>query len=687
MRFRPFFTITCGWVLTSFLGCSWWQGDAIKSPKSREAWVDAVLAAEDKRDAADPLLALALERDDPVVRMFAYRAFGRIGDPNAIALLLQNARQESDSRLRTEAVNAIGGTESPRILPALESFVLDPSFDVRRSVARAIGRARSDQTLKPLFDMLGDADPDVRAEAALGIARRLAADPGLVTPRSLPGMRMLATAMTKDTHQAPRAAAAYALSKVKQAEFVPAFVAALSDEDENVRCFAAVALQSLPLDEPATKALITALGDARYTVVVEAVKALGSAPNSEVVQAFSPLLARDGAGGHSSHQVRAVVATALGAMGKVDGSRALIQLALADRSPSVRADALDSFVAVASPEDALRRCEHAASVTSVTAGDAASFLRSRAAAAAAAIPGEGGFSVIAKLLSDSSPAVRAAAIATLPKWPAHRSEATVALEKALAERDVAPLESAATAIAEMKLDSLVPALLEAVSRTEGPEHIEARISILKALGSFERLDLAEKLKGALLDAEPEVRRVAADQVAKLGGLLPERTLILPPPPPAIPRAGVDFLHGKPRPVVEIVTNQGAFKLELLVEDAPHHCKAFLERCRTGFYDGLGFHRMVPGFVIQGLDPRGDGYGTGGASLRAENNDWRYDRGIVGMPDAGKDTGGCQIFITYRLQPKLDDRYTIFARVVEGMENVDRLDVGDHVEYVLAPPAD
>jgi cyclophilin family peptidyl-prolyl cis-trans isomerase len=93
---------------------------------------------------------------------------------------------------------------------------------------------------------------------------------------------------------------------------------------------------------------------------------------------------------------------------------------------------------------------------------------------------------------------------------------------------------------------------------------------------------------------------------------------------------------------------------------------------------------VPGFVVQGLDPRGDGYGTGGPSLRAETNEWRYARGIAGMPDAGRDTGGCQLFVTFRPQPRLDDRYTVFARVTSGIEVVERLDVGDRVSYVLMP---
>jgi cyclophilin family peptidyl-prolyl cis-trans isomerase len=91
---------------------------------------------------------------------------------------------------------------------------------------------------------------------------------------------------------------------------------------------------------------------------------------------------------------------------------------------------------------------------------------------------------------------------------------------------------------------------------------------------------------------------------------------------------------------------------------------------------LTFHRVVSGFVVQGLDPRGDGWGTGGIFLRDEINPVPYLAGTVGMPNAGPDTGGCQIFITHVPAPHLDGRYTVLGRVVDGIDVVDALDLGD-----------
>jgi cyclophilin family peptidyl-prolyl cis-trans isomerase len=88
--------------------------------------------------------------------------------------------------------------------------------------------------------------------------------------------------------------------------------------------------------------------------------------------------------------------------------------------------------------------------------------------------------------------------------------------------------------------------------------------------------------------------------------------------------------------------------------------------------------VVSGFVVQGGDPRGSGWGDGGISLRDEINPLSFDRGTVGMPKAGKDTGGCQLFITHVPTPHLDGRYTVFGKVVSGMDAVDRLEPGDRI---------
>ena len=95
------------------------------------------------------------------------------------------------------------------------------------------------------------------------------------------------------------------------------------------------------------------------------------------------------------------------------------------------------------------------------------------------------------------------------------------------------------------------------------------------------------------------------------------------------------------------------------------CLSFRQLADQGFYDGQSFHRIVPDFVVQGGDPRGDGAGGPGYSLRDELNLLRYEAGVLGMAHAGPDTAGSQFFLTVTPQPHLDGGYTVFGRVVEG----------------------
>jgi cyclophilin family peptidyl-prolyl cis-trans isomerase len=97
-----------------------------------------------------------------------------------------------------------------------------------------------------------------------------------------------------------------------------------------------------------------------------------------------------------------------------------------------------------------------------------------------------------------------------------------------------------------------------------------------------------------------------------------------------------------------------------------------------------FHRVVPNFVAQDGDPRGDGNGGPGYAIRDEINTERYSRGAVGMALSGPDTGGSQYFLTLSPQPHLDARYTIFARVVGGEDVMDRLVQGDAIINIVVP---
>ena len=125
---------------------------------------------------------------------------------------------------------------------------------------------------------------------------------------------------------------------------------------------------------------------------------------------------------------------------------------------------------------------------------------------------------------------------------------------------------------------------------------------------------------------------------------------------------------------------GSFVITLYPDIAPITCENFEDLVSEGFYDGLTFHRVIPGFVIQGGCPKGDGTGGPGYTIKCETSAPRqyHDRGVLSMAHAGRDTGGSQFFIchTRETTQHLDGRHTCFGRVVEGLEVIDDIRPGD-----------
>lgn len=139
---------------------------------------------------------------------------------------------------------------------------------------------------------------------------------------------------------------------------------------------------------------------------------------------------------------------------------------------------------------------------------------------------------------------------------------------------------------------------------------------------------------------------------------------------------------KPGTVAVIKTKKGSISLELLVDQAPGTVSNFLELVKDKYYNGKNFHRVVPNFVVQGGCTRGDGYGGPSYAIRSELPYFHYDQeGYVGMASAGNNTESAQFFITHSPTPHLDGNYTIFAKVVEGMDVVHKISVGDLIEEV------
>lgn len=129
------------------------------------------------------------------------------------------------------------------------------------------------------------------------------------------------------------------------------------------------------------------------------------------------------------------------------------------------------------------------------------------------------------------------------------------------------------------------------------------------------------------------------------------------------------------PQVQLETSEGAITIELWPDVAPGHAENFLKLTRQGFYDGLTFHRILPGFVIQGGCPRGDGTGGPGWKVKAEFNDRKHDKGVLSMArSAHPDSAGSQFFICLGREhcQHLDKQYTAFGMVVSGIEAVDKI---------------
>jgi peptidyl-prolyl cis-trans isomerase B (cyclophilin B) len=131
----------------------------------------------------------------------------------------------------------------------------------------------------------------------------------------------------------------------------------------------------------------------------------------------------------------------------------------------------------------------------------------------------------------------------------------------------------------------------------------------------------------------------------------------------------------------IKTNRGDINLELNPAEAPQTVNNFVTLARDGFYDGVTFHRVVPGFVIQGGDPTGTGRGGPGYRFNDEPVRRSYKAGTVAMANAGPNTNGSQFFICLEDQPGLPPNYTIFGDVTSGMNVVRSIRQGDVIESV------
>ena len=330
-----------------------------------------------------------------------------------------------------------------------------------------------------------------------------------------------------------------------------------------------------------------------------------------------------------SHHVRAAAADAVSATGDPSLAVRLEKMADAD-GPMPRGRALIALAKLRGAAEGSR--------LSLARKDPHWWIRSRAYEASAFLPDSA--VILSAGVADPDARVAAQALETLAASTA--PAAAAAIEGVLRDPK-APLELLGTAVdaaTERKSPAFAGALRSAWERPGLTA--EVRENLRKAL----------KASGVAVKAGP--------------GLDPPKTF-----PP---------LASSPTLVLE--TEKGTVELYLDADAAPNTAAAVADAARRGVYDGTVWHRVVTAFVVQGGDPRGSGWGDDGFRLVDEVNRIPFLRGTLGMPKAGPDTGGCQLFVSLVPTPHLDGRYTAFGRVTAGMDVLDRLQPGDKILKAL-----
>ena len=645
-----------------------------------ESDLDGIASRMDQRVAVEEIFPY-FDYDSVPVRRQAAWALANLRNPDAVEFICSHLSDERDTGVSEMLLFALGQIGDARAGSTVLKFFASDVETVRAAALEAAGKLKDPSLTSPVMArLIGDASPLVRAEACLALfrlgARRYDVKPALDEKTASARTSALVEALLHDASASVRWRAAYALAEIgAPAAAAPLREALLHDEDVWVRTFSARGLAAMPPEMESYNALVAGVEAAHrsgeWNVAVEGIVALGRYARDKNVslEIAARLINYLLPGRNSSFHVRAVAARTLGRFkaAKVTIRKALVR-ATNDPSHTVVGEAIVALGALGDAVDILEQ----------TALSKDRFIRMKTVEAAH-LMGTEGIDLLLELARDVSIRVRCTALEALqdPMYGPYAADIEPLAEEAVALNDLSLRYTGARLLTVLEARKSLPVLESAYFRSFEPEMAEARLKIVEAVAALGGPGDEVFFREAVKDPDFDVRTTASKALATLSGELvqvPPRVIRRQ----VIPKVGVDYMNGRPDPVAHFITNKGEFWVELFQDDAPTHVKNFIRLAREKVYDKLTFHRMVSNFVVQGLDPRGDGWGFCNVRLRDEINRRKFLSGYVGMPNSGPDTGGCQIFITHCPTPHLDGAYTNFGRVIAGMDTVDRLEVGDVV---------
>ncbi len=693
---------------------------AVRAQVIPEETLLRIVRAEDERrfDAAD--LGALLSDANARVRARAALGAGRIGDARAVAPLVSLLQTDRDARVRAAAAFALGETESGAAAEALLSIIerKTPASvaevpGVRARVVEALGKiaAAMPKAEEARAKLIGRAllvELEARGRLAanrevalLGLTAVLRARPEgagrvvalfldstdarlradavntLTRLRAKNAIDQLRRLLASDTDPVVRANAARALGAAEdKGAFDLLIERAANDRDERVRISALRSLGALRdarAAEPLVKRGETLLG--AYRAAKTANRAARPAELNELFELVGGL-SRAVAGSGNERALAFVRALREAEMWSAPEA----EIAFARIAPNqyLRERPFHQL-AFRAPDSRITWHTYAAVAQGL--GEIAAVSSERAGNSVVSVQADAQLALRTMLGEPSTPALAVPDVLTAIaafKPP----DGSLVMRGQLAAPDVIVRATAAGQLGELPPDpETTAALAAALPAALRDEMNDAALAIIDALAKQKSEAALGAIKTALDSPDYLIRRRAS---AILQSAQPDAAGVEDGRIETVAtrnRIG-DYRRALARRDARVVatvnTDKGAFKLELLPDAAPLTVDNFVQLARRGYFNNIAFHRVVPNFVVQGGDPRGDGNGGPGYQIRCEINEVPYNRGAVGMALSGKDTGGSQWFITHSPQPHLDGGYTVFARVLEGMEVVDRITRGDRI---------
>jgi cyclophilin family peptidyl-prolyl cis-trans isomerase/HEAT repeat protein len=655
------------------------------SAAQQEATVEAIaplLMAEDARRWDAQLLQRGLEHSDPFVRKKAAVAIGRLRDSRGTPLLIAHL-QDPDSSVQAEVMFALGLLEDTAAVdPIISRYDDRPGLwrEAAQEGITALAKIRDPRVGAFFSGVLRKTQPltvDSAPLIVVQVARELwRLGPGAPSMDLIPFLR--------DTAIDLRQAAVFSVARLRPHAAGSDLLLALTDDLPLLRAWAARALTRTYADSAGLgrDAVVTGLrrllADDDAGVRINALRSLGTFAESELSGPVTPLMA------DTDINTRVQAAATLGQTGGPVAAEALVA-AVRSREPwSVRREALLS----------LARVDTAAFITEVKGWSESSDWRDRAVAhqafAALATPGH-------PLRPDPARERDGRVIAQALQARSDGAAGDPALlelaRRFISHPDAAVRSVSANILAGAQDPADVPALVASYQLTARDSFPDAALSVLTALDSIARKNAAAaaRVEQEFLSTVPrpgsylirqwaEVSWPAA--VERWGPAYPIETGRTLEDYREVARRYIVGTDPARYPHVFIETEQrGIIELELFGPEAPLTVANFLMLVDRHFFDGNSWHRVVPNFVVQDGDRRGDGWGGPPSVIRDEINRRTYGALVLGMALSGPDTGSSQWFITHSPQPHLDGTYTVFGKVVSGHGALARVSQGDRINTI------